>query len=850
MTTLFFKRWIWRMAWRDARRGLKPLLLAMLCVVLGVASVVTAYSFRDNLHSSIRAQSKSLLGADLTIDSREPFSPDDEALIASIGGEQSRQTSFSSMVYFPGSGSSRLVQVRGITGGFPYYGALETEPAKAAIDFRGGANALVDENVMLQFNARVGDGLKIGEREFRIAGKLRKIPGETLAFSLISPRIYIPMEYLGQTKLLQTGSLVRYRVFFKLDPRTDPDQLVQKISARLESLRLEADTVSRRTARIASSMENLSRYLRLAVFIAVLLSGVGIASGVHVYVKGKTAAVAVLRCVGARPRETVLVYLLQTFMIACAGALAGALAGSALQFLLPLALKDFLPVTTVTQVAPLGIAAGVAVGLGTALLFSLIPLLPLRNISPMLALRASYETEQRRQDPLRWLMFSVITIAVVGFAVSTTASWSFGLWFAGGVAIAFGLLAAVAKGLTALLRKIIPGYLPFPWRQGLASLHRPNNQTTAVMLAVGLATFLLVTLYNIRYQLVRQVAERSGDGEPNLVLFDVQRDQRQAVAQLLRALNIHPSDQVPVVTMRLAAVKEKRVEELRGDGAARIPRWALNREYRSTYRNGLVGTEKLVKGSWHGAWRGSVNGDAQPIPVSVETGIAETLRVDIGDILEFEIQGIPLRTQVANLREVDWQRVRPNFFVVFPEGVLETAPQFYVIAARAESAQAGARLQREVVERFGNVSVIDLTLILNTVNAILARVSYGIRFIALFTVLTGFMVLAGAILSTRGQRIKESILLRTLGAPRSQIVTGVIAEYIFVGVVAAVTGTLLALAASWGLSLYFFKTIARVAGAPVMVVPLLVTAVTVSAGALGCWGIFRRSALESLRAEA
>jgi putative ABC transport system permease protein len=847
---ILFKRWIWRMAWRDARRGLKPLLLAMLCVVLGVGSVVTAYSFRDNLHSSIRAQSKSLLGADLTIESREPFSPDDEALIASIGGEQSRQISFSSMIYFPGSGASRLAQVRGISGGFPYYGALETEPANAANDFRGGANALVDENVMLQFNARVGDGLKIGEREFRIAGKLRKIPGETLAFSLISPRIYIPMEYLSQTQLLQKGSLVRYRVFFKLDPGIDADQVVQKISARLESLRLEAVTVSRRTARIASSMENLSRYLRLAVFIAVLLSGVGIASGVHVYVKGKTAAVAVLRCVGARPRETVLVYLLQTFMIAFAGALAGALAGSALQFVLPLALKDFLPVNTVMRVAPLGVAAGVAVGLGTALLFSLIPLLPLRNISPMLALRASYETEPRRKDPLKWLMFGVITIAVVGFAVSTTASWYFGLWFAAGVAIAFGLLAAVAKGLTALLRKIIPGYLPFPWRQGLAGLHRPNNQTTAVMLAIGLATFLLVTLYIIRYQLVRQVAERGGDGEPNLVLFDVQRDQRQGVAQLLRSLDIHLSDQVPVVTMRLAAVKERRVEELRGDGAARIPRWALRREYRSTYRSGLVGTEKVVKGSWHGVWRGSVNGDAQTIPVSVEKGIAETLGVDIGDILEFEIQGIPLRTQVANLREVDWQRVRPNFFIVFPEGILESAPQFYVIAARADSAEAAATLQREAVERFGNVSVIDLTLILNTVNAILARVSYAIRFIALFTVLTGFMVLAGAILSNRGQRIKESILLRILGAPRSQIVTGVVAEYVFIGVVAAATGTLLALAASWGLSLYFFKTVAGVSGAPVIMIPLLVTVVTVSAGALGCWGIFRRSALESLRAEA
>ena len=699
---------------------------------------------------------------------------------------------------------------------------------------------------MLQLGARVGDILKIGEREFRIAAKLRKIPGETLAFSLISPRVYVPLDYLNQTQLLQKGSLVRYRTFFKLAPSVDADNLVENISARLRSLRLEADTVSRRTAGIAASMENLSRYLRLAVFIAVLLSGVGIASGVHVFANGKIAAVAVLRCIGAQPRETVMVYLLQTFMLAFAGAVAGALAGSALQLLLPLALKDFLPVNTVITVAPAGIGAGMAVGLGTALLFSLIPLLPLRNISPLLALRASYETAPRRRDPLSWVLVSVIVAGVIGFAVSTTASWTFGLWFSAAVAIAFGLLVAVAKGLTALLKTLLIGYLPFPWRQGLANLHRPNNQTTAVMLAVGLATFLLLTLYNVRHQLVRQVAERGGDGEPNLVLFDVQREQRQELAQLLASLNIDLRDQVPVVTMRLAAVKGRRIEELRADGAARVPDWALRREYRSTYRGGLAGTEKVVKGTWHR----SVNGEAQPIPVSVEKGIAESLRVDIGDSLEFEIQGVPLRTRVANLREVDWQRVRPNFFVVFPEGVLETAPQFYVMAARAGSAAAAAKLQREVVERFGNISVIDLTLILNTVNAILGRISYAVRFVALFTILTGFAVLAGAILLSRGQRIKESILLRILGAPRSQIVTSVIAEYIIAGAVAAATGTLVALAASWGLSLYFFKTVAHVSGISLTVIPLLVTLVTVSAGVLGCWGIFRRSALDALRAEA
>jgi putative ABC transport system permease protein len=488
-----------------------------------------------------------------------------------------------------------------------------------------------------------------------------------------------------------------------------------------------------------------------------------------------------------------------------------------------------------------------AVGLGTTLLFSLIPLLPLRNISPLLALRASYEAAERRRDPLSWLLYGVIVIAITGFAVSTTASWTFGLWFTAAVALAFGLLIAIAKGLAALLKKLFPSYLPFPWRQGLANLYRPNNQTTAMMLAVGLATFLLVTLYNVRQQLVQQVAEKGGGhGEANLVLFDVQQDQRQELAELLNSMNIALQDQVPVVTMRLAAVNGRRVEELRADTTARIPGWALRREYRSTYRGGLAGTEKLIKGTWYA----KVNGGAEPVPVSVEKGIAETLRVDIGDSLEFEIQGVPLRTQVANLRDVDWQRVRPNFFVVFPEGVLEAAPQFYVMAARANDPQGAANLQREVVERFGNISVIDLTLILNTLNAILGRVSYAVRFVAAFTVLTGFAVLAGAILSSRGQRIKESILLRTLGAPRSQILTGVIAEYVFAGALAAVTGTALALAASWGLSLYFFKTVAHVSAGPLMVIPLLVTLVTVGAGALGCWGLFRRSALDALRAEA
>jgi putative ABC transport system permease protein len=841
---LVLRKWVWRMAMRDARRGLKPLLLSMLCVTLGVASVVTAFSFRDNLQSSIRSQSKSLLGADLAIDSREPFSREAETLLASLGGDQSRQTSFSSMAYFPASGSSRLVQVRAISGDFPYYGALETEPATVGKKFQRGADALVDEKVMLQFNAQVGDRVRIGEQDFRITGKLRKIPGETLAFSLISPRVYIPMAYLNHTELIQKGSLVRYRVYFKFASRTDVDQLVQRLSPQLQRLGLQADTVSRRTEAISASMDNLSRYLRLAVFIAVLLAGVGVASGVHVYVKEKTPSVAMLRCIGAKPSETVSVYLIQALILTLAGALIGAALGAALQSLLPLALRDFLPVNTAAAVAPIGIGAGTAIGLGAAILFSLIPLLPLRKISPLVVLRASYEQE-RGGDPLLWLIFFLIVAGVGLFAVTTTASWLHGLWFTVGVMLAFGLIVTVARGASVLLRRLVPGFLSFPWRQGLANLHRPNNQTTAVMLSIGLGTFLLVTLYNVRSMLLAQVLERTGKGEPNLVLFDVQKDQRRGVAELVRSFDTTLYDEVPVVTMRLAAVKGRRVEALRDDPASRIPRWVLRREYRSTYRNHLSATERVVAGTW----QGRIDNQSQPIPISLEKGIAESLRVAVGDSLEFDVQGVSLQTRVASLREVDWQRVQPNFFIVFPEGVLENAPQFYAVVARAASDDVSANLQRAMVERFPNVSVIDLALVLNTLDSILGRVSDAIRFVALFTILTGFAVLASAVLSSRSQRLKESILLRTLGAPWRQIVSSVVAEYMFLGLISGVTGALLAVAASWGLGLYFFKTVAAISLPATVSIPLLVTGITVLAGALGCWGIFRRPALEALRAE-
>jgi putative ABC transport system permease protein len=842
----FAKLWVWRMALRDLRRGMRSLLFSMSCVVLAVASVALAFSFRENLLASVQAQSKSLLGADLALESREAFSAEDEKLFASLGGDQSRQVGFSSMAYFSASGESRLVQVRAINGKFPYYGALETEPPFSFSLFAKGANALVDENVMLQFNAKVGDRVKIGNFEFAIAGSLRKIPGESLAFSLISPRIYIPMEYLDRTQLVQKGSLVRYRVFFKFDGHQDVDKLVAKLTPTLQQLRLEADTVSKRAASVAGAMENLSRYLRLAVFVAVLLAGVGVASVMHVYAKDKARGVALLRCVGAAPGETLAVYLLQILLLTLVSSGAGAALGIAAQDWLPYILKDFLPVATVIKVTPNSLVAGVGIGMATALSFALLPLLPLRRVTPLLALRSSALTEHQPKDLLVLATIVLIAGLIVAFAVATTGTWLHGTAFTGGVFAVFALLVLCARGATALMSRYAPKVLTFAWRQGLANLYRPNNQTLAVTLSIGLGAFLLVTLYSTQDMLVQQMQRHSGEGDPNLVLFDVQSDQRKGVAELLSANGVPLRAVVPVITMRLTSVKGRKVEDLRADQAARIPDWALRREYRSTYRSELSATEAIVKGRW----QGKVAPHTQPIPVSVEKGIAETLKVDVGDDLQFEVQGVPVAAKIASLREVEWQRVQPNFFVVFPEGVLEGAPQFYAVVARADSAQASAKLQRAVVEKFTNVSVIDLSLILSTLNSILSRVSYAMRFVALFTILTGLAVLISAVLGSRMQRLKESVLLRTLGAARGQIFSTVVAEYLFLGGIASIAGALLGSIASWGLSYYFFGVALSVSLAPTLVIVLAITAATVAAGGLGCVGMLRGPVLDSLRAEA
>lgn len=837
--------WIWRMAWRESRSSRKRLLLFTSSIVLGVAALVAISSLRENLSLAIDQQARSLLGADLALRSSSPFSEAAEALFTKIGGDRSRNISLSSMAYFPKNRRLRLVQVRAVEGGYPYYGELETIPAGAiSLLDQGNAVALVDDTLMKQFDLEIGDQIRIGEIAFEIEGRLLSIPGESLAFSVAAPRVFIPFQFMPRTGLIQVGSQVSYRIYFKLPKGTDVESLVDEERPVFEQEHLRPDTVERRKRSLGRAMSNLYRFLNLVGFIALLLGGIGIASAIHLYIRQKLSTVAILRCLGCSSRQTLGIYAIQALAMGALGTLAGSSIGMGVQYLLPSVLADFLPLDVQFTVSPGAIARASLIGLGFALLFALLPLLPIRRVSPLVVLRAAYEDTRQKADPLQWAIKGLIAGAILTFAISQTNRWFFGVWFFVGLLAAFGLLAGVAAAISYGARRLLPRSWPFVWRQGVANLYRPNNQTLVLMMALGLGTFLLTTLYFVQGTLLSHSALTGREDNPNLVLFDIQSDQIEPVREILQKRRIPILIDVPMVPMRLSSINGETIEDIESSPHRRASRWALSREYRSTYRSTLAEGERLVSGRWIGRYEGE-----EPIPISLEEGIGRDLGVELGDTLVFDVQGVPVKCRVSSFRDVDWERVQPNFFAVFPEGVLEEAPQFHVIVSRTQSAALSASVQREIIERFPNISAIDLALVLSIVETILDKVSFVIRFMALFSILTGLAVLVGAVLTSRYQRMRETVLLRTLGASSGQIVRILVVEYLMLGIFATLTGLCLALAGSWALAHFIFESELQPQLLPASLSVLVIIGSTILIGIFNSRGTVRRPPLEVLREE-
>jgi putative ABC transport system permease protein len=852
MMASLFNRWTWVMAWRDSRTHRRRLFLFISSIILGTAALVAVNSLGESLERAVSTQAKSLLGADLAIDSRQPFSKELEHIIDSLAqrANTAREISFGSMVSFPKQAKTRLSQIRAVTGDFPFYGTIETDPKTAYKTLNSGRNALIDKTLAIQFGVEQGDSVKIGDVSFLVSGILKDVPGEAAVASVIGPRVYIPPMYVDSTKLIQVGSRVTYKAFFKLPNTVSAKAVVDSLKPVLNLTSATATTAEDRQASLGKTLENLYRFLNLVGFIALLLGSVGVASAVNVYVKQKLQTVAALRCMGASSGQAFAIYLIQTFAMGVIGVSIGATLGVFVSAFLPRLLGDFLPIQVKFIISVSAIGVGVSIGLLMSITFALLPLLAVRNISPLLVLRAWVEDEKIQQDKLRYVVFIFITLVVLMFAtLQTDAALTFGerlrqgAFITLGLSISFGLLALVAKGTMSGARNFFPKHWKYEWRQGLANLYRPNNQTLVLILSLGFGTMLISLMYLLQAMLIAQVELTSKENQPNLVFFDVQSDQREGVEDMLTALDAPIMRAIPIVTMRIASVKGKTVAEARRDSTIKGA-WLW--EYRVSYRDTLNETETLLKGEVNRP----VKSPNDSIKISVNEFLAQSLQVDLNDEISFDVQGVPVKCYVGSVRKVDFRRIQPSFSILFPTGVLEDAPQFYAVLTRASNDEHSAEIQQAMVETFPNVSAIDLGLILTTVDAILEKVSLVIEFMALFSILTGVAVLIGSVLISRFQRMRESVLLRTLGAVRAQVVSIMTVEYLLLGFLASLSGVVLSAIASMIIAYTVFNFTFVPNLSPLLVMMLVMIALTVGIGIQGSRGVHTHSPLEVLRNEA
>lgn len=868
-----------RLAWREARAARRRLMLLTASIMAGVGALVAVNSFTENLKLSVAEQAQALLGADLSLGGRKAV---DEVLPAKrfldslrqAGGATVRtanSASFAAMAFVP-LGGARLVQVRTVDPGWPYYGSIETAPAGVWSQLQQGG-AIVDPSLLPAISAKVGDTIGLGDARFKILGTVVSVPGDVGLQMAFGARVFIANSALPATKLLGFGARVEFTTFVQLPTTMDAQRAAKAVRPALRADRMRVRTVADDRDDLTDGLTRLGNYLGLVALAALLLGGLGVASAVHVFIRQKLDTIAMLRCLGATSWQVFAIHLWQALAMGLLGSVLGALLGVALQQLMPLVLRDFLPVDVQVSPSAQAILIGIGLGVWTAGVFSLLPLLGIREVSPLAMLRRDVSPPRARRDALRLTAIAALVASIVGLAAVQVGSLRQGSWFAAAIGTALLVLWLASLGLITAARRWTPARWPYLRRQGLANLHRPGNQTVTVVLALGFGAFLLTTLFTAQHNLLRdlRIDDAVEGGRRNLFLFDIQNDQKTVVDSAIRTIGkTTPSDFTPIVPMRLAEVKGRPVREIlaradtlrddttavnRGARARRAPSgegslWAYRREYRSTYRATLGTAEKVVKGKWfgQGPW-GSGRTAADPVPISVEASLAGELLIAVGDVVTWDLQGVLVYSKVMSLRDVNWARFEPNFFVVFAPGALEQTPQSWVTLVRITDATVRGQVQRRLAERAANVTTVDLGDIQRALETVVNRIVLAIRFMALFSLGTGIIVLIGAIATSRWQRIREGTLLRTLGATRPQVLRILSVEYAALGLGAALVATVLAAGAGWALSKFVFEARFSIPWGSMSLLALGLVVLTTVVGLWNSLEVLKRPPLEVLRTE-
>ena len=791
-------------AGRDLRSAPGKFVFVVLSVAVGVAALVGVRGFSESFRATLTREARALMAGDLSARANQQPTAEESKKIDSLKTQGIRATWVTetiSMASVPPDPVPILVSLKAVDPAeYPYYGKAELEPDLPLTEALKGNSVVVADEFLIRLKAKVGDSLRLGGHNFRIAARLVQEPDRITAGAGIGPRVLISRAGLDATGLLAAGSRANERLLLQLPPTMDSAAQLAAVRKQVEGMLPEAQVMDFREGNPALSegLDRSTAILSLICLVAMVLGAIGVAMSMHAHLEQRMDVLAILKAIGAGSGDLLRIFLLQTMGLGLAGALLGVAAGVGVMLALPAVFGNLLPVHATLAFPWRSALAGLATGLLTTLLFCLPPLLDVREVRPILVLRRVVEEAEWRgfadllrrwgQRKLQMASAVVILVALTAIAAALSDSAKVGVWFGVALAAILVVLLLLSAGflrflrwLLGLVRLRLPQYL----RQGLANLYRPGNQSSAVLAALGTGVMLILAVYLMQSQVLREIQNTASPKLPNIFLVDVTTDEVAGMKEFFKkqpgvqTVDNSQLELIPVISGRFVSLNGVPLEKLKVE---HFPRRMLEGATFS-WADALPAGDKIRQGKW---WS-----DPNAREIAIGEGTAERIHVGVGSAVAIEVNGVEMPLKVAATFRADEQHLggRSNFLL--PSGLLKDAPAVWYGAARVDPKQVSV-VERALFAAFPTVTVINLADVLERIESVVRQITFVVRFLAGFSIFAGLMILASSIASTRFRRTREAVVLKTLGATRGRIIRIFSVEFSVLGLLAGAVGAVFA----------------------------------------------------------
>jgi putative ABC transport system permease protein len=843
-----------KIAWREARASSVKFLFVVLAVAAGVGSLTGVRGFSRAFHDMLLSQARNLMAADMTVRVFQLPTPEQTAVLDQLSKSGVRRTWITETLSMAAASSSpapMLVSVKAVDPKvYPFYGEIRLDPPGSLAQRLTASTVAVSDDVMLRMHLKAGDTLRLGGQPFTIVGRVASEPDRMLGSLNVGPRVMITRGGLDRAGLMLPGSRAAERFLFRLDPGAPP---IARVRRQLKNAFPEAQIADYRETHpaITQGLDRATTFLSLVSLITLIVGALGVASAMNAHLQQKMDSIAIMKCIGARSSQIIRIYVIQTLALGLAGGVLGIAAGLAIQRVFPLLLARYFELQPALKWDFVTAAQGLAVGLLATLLFTVPPLLNIRRIHPGAIFRREMEEVKpdwrTRLGQAKVSIFAGIAIllGIGGVAASLTtggpaAALSTGVYFAGALAVSLAFLAGIAWLLLRWLRVLSRRTkLPTSIRHGIANLYRPGNHAQAALVALGVGVMFTLTVYLIQHGVIEEVIRTAPPGMPNVFLIDISPQNKAGVLNLVKQQKGMESapEWIGTVQARMISFDGKSIEDLPLKGFAR--RFRYTRQVTSAAKQ--PGYVEVTEGKWWDA-------NAATPQVAIAEEAAQTLHLKPGSMTVWQAGGRTINARVAAVQRIDSIHLASRVEFIFSPGALDGLPFIYYGSLRVKPADVPA-LQEALYQHYPTVTVVNMADVLQTFQGVVNQIATIIRFISLFAILAGAIILASSVAGTRFRRVREVVILKTLGATRWRVSKIFSVEFLILGSVAGLMGALLANGFASLLLYRMLNAGARFEVLPSLMAIVLTALIANLAGWLASFRILGQKPLQILREE-